>query len=192
MRPIGERTHRFFLLFLISCIIVSGYVSFGCFMHLSWRINSVKDRMSWSPSKLDNYLRIVKILMNHESMVSGTFVVLALIAIVLFIFVLQQCFYISFNILQIEQEKYEYIQEQRKLKGIKEPVVNHYNQGFWKNWLVFLFPPKVERHTPMTYRIVKKKEEGANKEGKNEDKQEEKGNITEEKGDKKEGKKKIE
>lgn len=154
--PVGERTHRLFLLFLLSDIIVSGFYSYGCFMKIYWRYESIKYQITMNQSGLDYFLMAFAMIFDIEPMAFSAFVVLAVIAVVLLIFLGQQCFYISHNILQIESEKYEYLIQFRKEKGIEKPVVNYYDKGFIQNWKSVLFPPKVPLHQPMQY---KKKDE---------------------------------
>lgn len=149
--PIGERTHRLFLLFLLSNIIVAGFYSYGSFLKIYWRYESTKYQISMEQSKLDQFLVAFVIIFEMEPMTLSAFVVLAVITVVLLIFLSQQCFYISRNILQIEQEKYEYLIQIRKEEKINKPVLNYYDKGFIENWKSFLFPPKVPLHEPMSY-----------------------------------------
>ena len=150
--PVGERTHRLFLMFLLSDILVAGFYSYGCFEKIYWRYNANKYTIPKNQSKLDYFLCAFVLVFEWESMALSAFVVLAVITVILLIFLGQQCFYISHNILQIEQEKYEFLIQFRKEKGIDKPVYNYYDKGFIQNWKSVFFPPKVPLHEPMTYR----------------------------------------
>ena len=64
----------------------------------------------------------------------------------LLFFALQQMYFISINVTQIERGKYADIEARRKRSRIYEPVINIYDKGFIGNWLEFLFPPRVKSY----------------------------------------------
>ena len=152
--PVGERTHRFFYLFLITCLIASFYYAMNQYFYLCTFVNSSIHR--WSKSKYGNFIITAQALIKKEQLILTSFSLAAVIAGVLFFFIMQQTYLISNNILQIEQEKYDDLTEKRKKTGNPTPVMNFYDKGFIQNWKEFLFPPKVPLHEPMMYRIKKK------------------------------------
>lgn len=64
--------------------------------------------------------------------------------LMLIFFTLQQMYYISKNITQIELDKYEYASSEND----KGPISNYYDKGLLKNWIEFIFPPKIAKHEP--------------------------------------------
>lgn len=149
--PIGERTHRFFLMFLLSNIIASSCLAYNSLSQMCWRISVLSPRIRWTDSKLKNALIITFILSRTDIWVFGLFFVLTVIALTLSIFLIQQIYYVSKNITQIELDKYEDLQEELSKESPSKEVVNMYTKGFWGNWKAFLFPPKVEKRTPLQY-----------------------------------------
>lgn len=151
MASIGERTHRFFLLFLLSDIIASSYYAWGSYLYLKYIIRAVSNRVQWSDSAVDNIVFIFIIMFRAAPFVLGIFVMLVVIAAALMMFLVQQIYYISVNKTQIELDKIDKVKQQRKLAGYNVPYNHFYNHGFIQNWKEFLFPGKVEEHEPVYF-----------------------------------------
>ena len=78
---------------------------------------------------------------------------LLFVSFMLLFFILQQIYYISKNLTQIELDKYEEVEYTFKIKGINKPISNFYNKGLINNWKEFLFPPKIHLHEPFKLKI---------------------------------------
>lgn len=153
LSPIGERTHKYFVLFLIANIVASSCFVFLQINKFAWKIHYLSPRITWSPtgSKLQNAMIIGIILLKTDAVLLGTTFVLAVIIVTLIFFVVQQLHYIGRNETQIELEKIDYIKELREEENDKTPYVHFYNHGFKQNFKEFLFPPKIEKHEPLDY-----------------------------------------
>jgi len=115
MAPIGERTHRFFLLFLVFNLVSSLTYFALTYRFIMFKLISFKSLM---------------ILVYYEPYAIISCVSLFVTSIVLILYIIQQIYYISINISQIEIPKY---------KAQKE-INNIYDKGFVLNWKEFLFP----------------------------------------------------
>lgn len=153
---IGERTHRFFICFLLSNIIASCTLAYNALAQMFWRISVISPRVHWEQSKFKNALITLFILSRTDLWMLALFFVLTVIAFVLTMFLFQQLYYISKNITQIELDKYDMVKEEMIKNKINTPIINKYSKGFWGNWKAFIFPPKVEKHQPMEYFIENK------------------------------------
>lgn len=151
--PIGERTHKYFVLFLIANMVAASTLIFLQLNKFIWKINYLSPRIHWSQTgnKLQNSLIIATILLKSDSVLLGTTIVLVIIVITLFFFVIQQLHYIGRNETQIELEKIEYIKELKEESDDRTPYQHFYNHGFIQNFKEFLFPPKIEKHKPLDY-----------------------------------------
>ena len=148
LATIGERTQRFFLMFLFLNIVPSVYYSVGSFRYLQWLLSTVRAR--WSTSRMENFMLMFIITIQNEPFVVGIAIVLTGIAVALTIFLAQQMYYVSKNITQIELDKIELVQEEREMRGDKTKYVHFYDNGFVQNWKDVLFPPKIAKHAPVT------------------------------------------
>lgn len=149
LAPIGERTHRFFLLFLVTNMISCIYLGT---MHVHWIrtwIQSASPYTRWSDSKWHNALTVFDIALHRDSLLAASTIMLWVLAVVLFVFVCQQAYYISLNRTQVELDKIEWIEE-----DLDTPYVSHfYDHGLIRNWKDFFYPPYVAKHKPCDYSV---------------------------------------
>lgn len=148
LATVGERTQRFFLLFLFLNIIPSTYYAVGSYRLLRYVISTVKVR--WGKSLLQNFTYGFIISLQMQPAVAGIFIILAGIAISMTFFLAQQIYYVSKNITQVELDKIDAVKEERAARHITEKYVHFYDNGFVQNWKEVLFPPKVAKHAPVT------------------------------------------
>ena len=148
LASIGERTHRFFLLFLISCVAASIHYCWADLKVVLLFLIHAYPKIKWTQSKATNALLIVVILMKFQLWNSAAIILFVVIIITLVVFILQQMYYISINKTQIELDKYESLAYKRKEANNNTPIVNHYNKGFIQNWKEFLFPTPVAKSKP--------------------------------------------
>lgn len=146
LASIGERTHRWFLLFLASCMTGCMYLLNGFVYMFINKFAPFINRIKWSPSSLRNLVITVILCLRLDKWSFGTMILLAVVIITLLFFIIQQMYYISQNKTQIELDKYEVEAERRKKEGDKSPIINIYDKGIIGNWAEFLFPPKVKTH----------------------------------------------
>ncbi|EAX94017.1 hypothetical protein TVAG_082240 [Trichomonas vaginalis G3] len=142
MAPIGERTQRFFLGFLISTTFTSAVYSYSYFRYLKYHYNelvSIK-YIKLTDKFSENLSIIVRAMIMHYKMVSGTGLAMFLVFLMLLFFTIQQMYYISKNVTQIELDKYEY-EDRRRKQQVYDPVINIYDNGVFWNWMECLFPP---------------------------------------------------
>ena len=144
LAPIGERTHRFFLAFLISCTNVSAYYAYGCLKRIIFRMLLISSKVKWTQSKANNIALGFLILVRAEPLTFSASILLIVIVIALLIFIGQQLYYVSKNITQIELDKYDTLKDKMKESGSDQKIINYYNKGIVENWKEFLFPSKVE------------------------------------------------
>lgn len=152
MVSVGERTHRYFMLFLLTNIIASTYYSFGLFFYLKYFIGSALDHVYWSDSKFENFFYAFIVIFQTSPIVLGIFSVLVIITVSLLSFFVQQFYYISVNRTTIELGKIAKVKLQHKLAKYDEPYKHFYDHGFIQNWKEFLFPEKVEEHEPVYFK----------------------------------------
>lgn len=176
--PIGEKTHRFFFLFLISCFAGTSYVSFEELIYTFLRFSSISSRIRWTNSLMRNVNLFIYVLLKIESLLVGALIILIFVTAFLLVFIIQQAYFISINKTQIELEKYEAVSKERQKQGIKEKISNFYSKGLISNWSQFWFPPEAQTrprkkwensletdllHQPKKYYINKKKSKKKNK-----------------------------
>jgi hypothetical protein len=152
MAPIGERTHRVFLAFLALNGIASTYYFVNLVHYFAWLMERLSPRIPWTASPVVNVA-----LGGYVLLITGPFgsvftVLLGMIAIVLWFFLLQQCYFVSKNITQIELEKIDQVKEKWKKECVKKTYVHAYSKGFVQNWIDFFWPPVVKKQKPRDYR----------------------------------------
>ena len=145
LASIGEKTHRWFILFLVSCTIASIYYCIGDFLITFLSVAVASRKIRWTTSKSKNLLIYIIITLKLQKFNAACIVLFAVIIITLLVFIAQQLYYISINKTQIELDKYEYEEERRRKNGNKKSVTNFYNKGIIQNWKEFLFPTPVEK-----------------------------------------------
>ena len=146
LRPIGEKNHRLFLLYLLSVIIANGYATYITLLKLLTTFRKFSYNLKWTENIFTTLLTFITTSFHYESSTFPLFIGLLLVVLSVSKFLIYQCYYISRNVLQIEQQKYKIVSEHFKI-----PIVNHYDKGLVQNWKEFLFPPKIEIHEPKTY-----------------------------------------
>ena len=129
---IGEQNHRWFILFLWSCISSCACVGVGTGVRL---ISVIADELP----TLQEFLYIL--LISHADLTWATVTCAAVVGSLL-IFVLQQMHRVSTNVTTIEVGKYQNVILHRIKQGIKTPIHNFYDKGFLANWRSVIFPPK--------------------------------------------------
>lgn len=123
MAPIGERTLRWFLLFLVSCIVVAGfydYENITFMVYMSGRIAS---------SFWDRFVSIFE----TQPIVLAASLALTIIVIALVVFIALHIMHISRNVTTIENEIYIMKSKKQKID------TNFYDKGFIQNWMEVLF-----------------------------------------------------
>ena len=151
LAPIGAKTHRWFLCFLIFDTVAALYLSVTQIEQMAWRINILSPRIRWRESVKENALLVMMILFRTDLAILATTFVLLVIVVTLVIFIFQQMYFISCNKTQIELDKIDDYKEFMSERGDTSPYVHFYDHGFLANWKEFLFPPKIEKHKPMDY-----------------------------------------
>lgn len=138
--PIGERTQRWFLLFITSTTITSGFYTFCYYKYLSWKYRVYKGQMKISGAGTDSVLMSIIYLFQQESITFIASFALFIIFLIVLTFTIKTFNTISNNILEVEKPKYEQQRLIRLHNRIYDPVINVYDKGFIGNWLECLFP----------------------------------------------------
>ena len=144
LTPIGEKNIRYFILFLLSCIISSTYYSFLYTSYLIWRMKNVYHNLYSQLCDIESNFTILKetltiILDDYSSIICCSFG-LALIAFVLTYYVITQISQVSNNLLTIEQEKIQAIIQDNEENNVETNYHNIYDKGFFENWKECFFP----------------------------------------------------
>ena len=141
MSAIGERTHRWFVLFLYFTIQVSFYYTTGFFKVLIYffKRRTIEIRFH----SLFEYFKAFFLISVYESpFILTCFIWLGVIFCVLVVFFAQKICEISKNETAVEAIKLKSMREKGKC------CRNLYDEGFINNWKRVLFPPTVEEHEP--------------------------------------------
>ena len=148
LAAIGEKTHRWFLFFLVSCVVASVYYCIDdCMMikfHLYLMLQRLPKEYLLKYSKKQLYFAIILKTEKYNFCCALMFLVIILS---LFVFIIQQIFNISQNKTQIELDKYNAERQKRKENGDRTPIRNFYDKGIIVNWLEFLFPSSVPKNS---------------------------------------------
>jgi hypothetical protein len=137
-QPIGERTIRLFLLFIISSIAIATVGSVG-FLKYAWSLVEMYDPQN--RRELLEGLAIVA-LQNWELVVSIASTVS--VEMVLVFFLGRICVECSKNMTMMEWKKRDIWRKNHP----NEKFVNAYDKGFLTNWKLILWPPFVAQHPP--------------------------------------------
>jgi hypothetical protein len=152
MAPIGARSHRFFLAFLLTNIIASSYLASGELKLLKHTLTI--HAIPWGSTFTDNMLMGLDCILWAEPNIAANFAVLVVIAAFLSAFLIQQIYYQSLNRTQIELDKIQDIEEGlgRRAADQKGKKYRHaYDRGFVGNWKELLFPSTAASHRRMDY-----------------------------------------
>lgn len=141
MAAIGERTHRWFVLFLYFTIQVSLYYTNGYFKVLLYLFKIRAKEFNFY--SISEYLKTFLLVSLYDNTILFLcFIWLTIIFLVLLLFFFQKIYEISNNETAIEAAKLSY--KRRNGQNCK----NYYDEGFIKNWKRVIFPPVVEEHEP--------------------------------------------
>jgi hypothetical protein len=143
LAPVGLRTHRFFLLFLITNVIAATYYAVGCWKHLHW--GRSRFVVPWRGSFWVDLVLAARVSIQFDFRVAGIFFVLAGVILFMAGFIVQQMRYTGKNVTQIEIDRIEEWSEANP----GAVYIHQYNKGFVQNWKEELFPPKAEKHPPV-------------------------------------------
>jgi hypothetical protein len=144
LASIGARTHRFFLLFLVTNLMAAASMAHNELRYLISRFRAIAET-----AELRFVWRVVEFCKwgaDQEWVVFANVIGLAIAAGVLLTFFVPQCVNASRNLLLVEKDKITAI-ERRTGKR----YVNSYDRGFVRNWMEVLFPEKVEKHEKIDY-----------------------------------------
>jgi hypothetical protein len=131
------------LLFLVANVAVLLFYTRIGIAHLQWRYGL----FHFANPKTGAFARaewIAEMLIAYEALVATNVIVLASLATILLVFLVQQCYYVSRNITQVERGRIAMAKGQGKYR-------HFYDRGFVQNWKECLFPPVARRHAPVDY-----------------------------------------
>ncbi|EAX87625.1 DHHC zinc finger domain containing protein [Trichomonas vaginalis G3] len=151
---IGERTHRWFLLFLVGCVVASAYYLYADLYVTFLIMYAYYQKIKWTNSFKVNAQIFAVVLIKEQKFNAFCEFLFFFIIIFLVIFIGQQIYFISTGRTTIELDKWgDYYYKHRNDKS-KKPVKNMYDYGFIHNWKEFLFPepvPECEEWVPDKY-----------------------------------------
>lgn len=134
---IGERTIRWFILFIISCLYLASCAFIGFASRFKFFVFKEFDLPDDRMAKVKHYMRLCFTQIPDLTCATvGTGLSVIVMLRDLFGIVRR----VSRNILTAEAAKYRKLRKQRKEIGIKEPPNNMYDKGFCYNWMEVLCP----------------------------------------------------
>jgi hypothetical protein len=143
LAPVGLRTHRFFLLFLITNDLAAAYYAVGCWKHLRWELSGLA--VPWSGRFWADVRLGAGVCIQFDPFVAGIFFVLAGVVLFMTGFIGQQLWYTAKNVTQIEIDRIEEWHEENP----GAVYVHQYDRGFVQNLREDWFPPKAAKHAPV-------------------------------------------
>jgi hypothetical protein len=144
---IGERSRRWFLLFLITNGLGAAYYASGCFKLLKWGIG--KQPIRW-PNRFWSDLRLwCLIALKLDYFVFMMMILLVGVTAALMFFVVQQMWLVAGNVTQLEMDKIAEWKKKQTEAGKSDVYVHAYDRGFLRNWLEMVFPPAIAKHPPV-------------------------------------------
>jgi palmitoyltransferase len=148
LAPIGLRTHRFFLLFLVLNDAAAAYYAVGCWRFLRWELSAYVIERSggfWA----DLWIELIAMI-RIQPFVAGIFLLLAGVVLFMTGFVFQQLYYTARNITQVEMDRIDGWRRKEEAEGRPNAVyVHRYDRGIWANLKEDCFPPRAARHPPV-------------------------------------------
>jgi palmitoyltransferase len=140
--PIGARTHRWFVVFLIFNFMSICYSSMGMILYLRLLAIAAKVRLPSGIVRriwfLMNFgMKVDKLVSSAASMIIGG-------GVMILLFLFQEMHNVGRNLSRIEIDKIEKWRKQNR-----KPYVHTYDTGFWRNWTEFLLPPTAAQHDPI-------------------------------------------
>jgi hypothetical protein len=158
MAPIGAKTHRIFLCFLLLNAMGMSYYFVNQTRYCVWIFRLLERRLqeySSQSSRPSQYysrpLVLWLVFAKKEAVIIGMTFLAFVVASTLWFFIIQQCWYISKNQTQIELDKIDALKEKWEEAKENRTYVHTYDRGFVQNWREFLFPPVIEEHEPLDY-----------------------------------------
>ena len=144
LAAIGEKTHKWFVFYLVSCVVASTYYCIDNYyvmrLHLSIMLKKIPPTYYLHFSKLQLLFALV---LKHERFNACCIMILLVVILSLTLFIFHQIYSVSINTTQIEFDKYDIEKKKRKASGDNTPINNFYDRGVISNWLEFLFPTDV-------------------------------------------------
>jgi hypothetical protein len=131
--------------------MVSTYYVYNEVRQFVWRIKTLSPRIPWKSEWKYNLLLGAFVLAKFDLILMGFCLVLAIVAVTLFGFLLQQMWFVSVNKTQVELEKIDAVKAQWKKDGVDRKYVHAYGHGIVQNWKEFLFPSPARRRAPRNY-----------------------------------------
>jgi hypothetical protein len=142
-QPIGERTFRLFLLFLVSCVVISVVGCAGYGVHYFKRVKEERAEKGIG-ALVDVALRGIDWMWTFSGLVG--------VAVILLGYIGMLCWQCSRNLTSLEMTKKK--QWERQNPG--ERFVNAYDKGFWENWRLVLWPPIARQHPPFVPQVLQR------------------------------------
>jgi hypothetical protein len=147
LATIGERSRRFFLLFLITNTIAASYYGYNSLMLLRWAVKM--QPVKWPNTFWTDLYLWILIAVRLDRFIFSSMVLLWGISISLVFFVGQQMWIISGNVTQLEMDKIGDWKKKQEITGKNAEYVHAYDHGFWRNWKECLWPKRMEKHAPV-------------------------------------------
>jgi uncharacterized protein (DUF58 family) len=131
--------------------MVSFYYVHNEIKQFIWRIKRLSPRISWRSRWQENLILGAYVLARFDLILMGFCLVLAMVAVTLLAFLLQQMWFVSVNKTQVELEKIDAVKKRWQKEGVVRKYVHAYGHGFVQNWKEVLFPVDVRKDAPRDY-----------------------------------------